>query len=116
VSGKANQVDVDIEAVNGGIESAAGIAHGERLVAFCEAAMGDEPAELERERAALRAVLSPAAFVDACAVFGAFNVVDRIADATGIPLDEGLALASGGLRDELDLARFASAANTAGAR
>jgi hypothetical protein len=55
------------------------------------------------------------AFVDTCAVVGAFNVFDRIADATGIPLDAGLAASSGDLRVELGLARFASAANTPGA-
>ena len=64
---------------------------------------------------ALRTVLSDEAFVDTCAVVGAFNVFDRIADATGIPLDAGLAASSGELRVELDLARFASAANTPGA-
>jgi hypothetical protein len=40
------------------------------------------------------------------------NVVDRIADATGIPLDGMLLDANRDLRGELGLARFASAANT----
>lgn len=78
--------------------------------------MGRDELALDRERAALREALSPAAFVDVCAVIGAFNVVDRIADATGIPLDEPLVMMSGAVRAELDLARFASAANTPGAR
>ena len=56
-----------------------------------------------------------AAFVDTCAVIAAFNVVDRIADATGIPLDEPLLLMSAEVRSELGLGRFASAANTPGA-
>jgi len=71
---------------------------------------------LSRERAALQAVVPPAAFVDVCAVIAAFNVVDRIADATGIPLDVPLYAMSGDVREQLDLARFASAANTPGAR
>jgi hypothetical protein len=45
----------------------------------------------------------------------AFNVVDRIADATGIPLDDMLRPMSADVRRELNLARFASAANTPGA-
>ena len=49
-------------------------------------------------------------------MIGAFNVVDRIADATGIPLDPMLDAMSGDIRQELGLARFASAANTPGAR
>ncbi len=92
--------------------SDAGVAHGARLLAFTDAVMQDDDEALRRERSALRAVLSPEAFVDACAVIGAFNVVDRIADATGIPLDPPLAALSGELRRELDLARFASSANT----
>jgi len=57
-------------------------------------------------------VLSAEAFVDACAVVAAFNVVDRVADATGIPLDPMLQAMSADVRRELELARFGSAANT----
>lgn len=51
-----------------------------------------------------------------CAVIAAFSVVDRIADATGIPLDPMLQAASGDVQRELDLARFNSSANTPGVR
>src|SRR5437762_13914411 len=78
--------------------------------------MSTDDDALARERAALRAVLPDEAFVDTCAVVGAFNVVDRIADATGIPLDAGMAAMSTELRKELDLARFASSANSPGLR
>ena len=90
----------------------AGVAHGARLLAFADAVMGADEARVHEERAALRALLSDDAFVDVCAVIGAFNVVDRIADATGIPLDPMLQAMSGDVRAELRLARFASAANT----
>ena len=86
--------------------------HGARLVGFTEAVMRDEAEALCRERAALRALLSPESFVDVAATIGAFNVVDRIADATGIPLDPMLEGMSGDIRRELNLTRFASAANT----
>jgi hypothetical protein len=82
------------------------------LLAFTEAVMGNDATALDRERTALRAVLSPECFVDTCAVIAAFNVVDRIADATGIPLDEMMAVMSAGIREELALSRFGSAANT----
>ena len=104
--------EVDLETVNGGVEGDGGVEHGARLVAFTEAVMGRDEAALARERAALRALLTPEAFVDAAAVIGAFNVVDRIANATGIPLDAGLAAMSGEVREELDLVRFGSSANT----
>jgi len=88
------------------------VAHGARLIAFTNAVLGDDEARLAHERAAVRQVLSPEAFVDLCAVVGAFNVVDRIADATGIPLDPMLLAASGDIREQLGLTRFRSAANT----
>lgn len=103
---------VELGAVRGAISGDAGVAHGARLVAFTEAVMGADDGALERERHALRAVLGPAAFVDVCAVVGMFNVVDRIADATGIPLDAPLVAMSAEVRDELDLARFPSSANS----
>lgn len=109
------QAEVDIDLVNGEAGSDGGVIHGERLSAFTEAAMGDDPAALEQARAALREVLTPEEYVDTCAVIAAFNVVDRIADATGIPLDESLAGMSEEVRGELDLARFASSANSPGA-
>ncbi len=106
---------MDLGAVHGGT-SDAGVSHGARLLAFTEAVMGDDEAALARERAALRAVLTPECVVDAAAVVAAFNVVDRIADATGIPLDDMLIAASADLREQLGLARFASAANTPAGR
>lgn len=74
--------------------------------------MADDEDALRGERSALRAVLSDAAFVDTCATIGAFNVVDRIADATGIPLDDMMLAMSAPVREELSLTRFGSAANT----
>lgn len=107
---------VDLTLVEGEGHGDGGVSHGARLVAFTEAVMSSDRQALARERAELRARLSDAAFVDVCAVIGFFNVVDRVADATGIPLDEPLLLMSGDVRAELDLARFASAANTPGMR
>ena len=112
LSGRA----ADLALVEGHRRGDGGVAHGARLLAFTEAAMGTDAAALTRERTALRADVSDAAFVDVCAVIGVFNIVDRVADATGIPLDEPLLLMSGEVRSELDLARFPSAANTPGIR
>ena len=106
---------MDLAAVNEPTGHDSGVRHGAALLAFVDAVMGSDDAALARARAALRSVLSDEAFVDTCAVVGAFNVVDRIADATGIPLDAGMAAMSIDARKELDLARFASSANTPGA-
>jgi hypothetical protein len=116
VSGQVEGAEIDLSAVNGEGHDDSGVAHGAALVGFVEAVMGDDDDDaLAAARASLRERLSPAAFVDACAVVGAFNVVDRIADSTGIPLDDGLAMMSSEVRSDLGLARFASSANTPGA-
>jgi len=99
----------------GKVEGDAGVEHGARLVAFTDAVMGDEDEVLARERQVLRTVLPPEAFVDACAVIAAFNVVNRIADATGIPLDPILYSGGADIRQQLGLAHFRSSANTPGA-
>jgi hypothetical protein len=78
--------------------------------------MADDEAALARERAALRGMLSPDCFVDVAGVIAAFNVVDRVADATGIPLDDMMLAVSADLREQLGLSRFASSANTPGGR
>jgi hypothetical protein len=103
---------VDLAAVNGGAASDAGVEHGKELLAFTEAVMGGDDATLAHERASLRAVLSPECFVDVVGIIAGFNVVDRIADATGIPLDSALQAMAGDLRRDLDLGRFASSANS----
>src|SRR5438105_14755643 len=107
---------VEMAAVNGPLGHDGGVRHGARLVAFTEAVMRGNDQEIEHERRALRPLVGDQAFVDVAAVIGSFNVVDRVADATGIPLDEALDAPSADLRRDLGLGRFASAANTPGAR
>ena len=77
--------------------------------------LADDVEALACERQRLRTVLSPEEFMDVCGVIAAFNVVDRVADATGIPLDPMLYAMSADVRQGLELARFRSAANTQGA-
>src|SRR5437016_13147200 len=84
-SGQMAGQAVDLAAVTETAAGDAGVEHGGRLLAFTDAASGEDDALLDRERRALCAVLPAEAFVDACALVAAFNVVDRIADATGIP-------------------------------
>lgn len=115
VSGEFQGTAVDLAVVNTDSPRDAGVAHGAALLAFTDAVVRADDATLARERAALRGVLSPECFVDVAAVIASFSVVDRIADATGIPLDPMMVAMSADVRRELDLARFGSAANTPGA-
>lgn len=110
VSSQMTGTEVDVAAVNGAGQADAGVQHGADLLAFTEAVMRGELASAEREH--LRAVLPPESFVEVAAVIGSFNVVDRIADATGIPLDAILKEMSRDVRQQLNLTRFASSANT----
>ena len=77
-------------------------------MAFAEAVLEDAGA-LTRAREALAAALGPAGLVDAAGVVGLFNAIDRVADATGIPLETEKAAASADLRTALDLDRFSLA-------
>ena len=105
-----NGTAVDLSAVNGGRAAQSGVEHGAELLAFTEAVMSGQGVAAARAR--LRAVLSPESYVAVAAVIGAFNVVDRIADAIGIPLDDMMRAMSDEVREQLDLVRFASSANT----
>jgi alkylhydroperoxidase family enzyme len=113
-SGEMAGAGVDMAAVNGEIRGDGGVAAAAELVAFTEAVMAEDEAAVAKARTALRAVLTPEAFVDTCGVIAAFNVVDRIADSTGIPLDEPMVAMTAEIRNDLDLARFRSSANTPG--
>jgi hypothetical protein len=81
-------------------------------VAFAEAALGRDAAALLQARSALAARVGNAGVVDAAAVVATFEMMDRIADATGVPLDTPVVAATARLRRDLGVERFASAANT----
>jgi hypothetical protein len=89
-----------------------GVASAHELLRFTDALVGTDDAALARARAELEKALGPAALVDAAAVASNFERMVRIADATGIPIDGPMAALSGGLRDELELGRFAGAEST----
>ena len=66
-----------------------GVNSGTELVAFVNAVMSGQNDDLERTRDALEDKLGTGGVSDSAAVITMFNVVDRIADATGIPIDDG---------------------------
>jgi len=101
----------DVSSVtSNGVDS--GVAHGALLIRFTDATHGDDPTELEAASEDLVRVLGNEALVDAAAIVATFNQMDRIADATGIPLDAMLQLATADLRGEIGIENFPSARNT----
>ena len=105
-SGLTQNKDYDLAAVTGAGLGDAGVPHGRLLVEFAEAVLGEDAEALARARAALRAAIGPAGFADAAGVIGLFNAIDRVADATGIPLEAEKAAASADFRAALGLDRF----------
>lgn len=109
--------DADLTLINGEDGAAAkDIEHGLELAAFAEAlAMRDEVA-LAAARQALLEAAGPEVLVDTAGVAANFQRMVRIADSTGIPVDEhSNNPVEIGVREELDLARFHSARNSSGA-
>ncbi len=73
-----------------GAEAETGVTHGAALLAYTDAVMADDASAIARTRDALAAAVGPDGVWDTACVILMFNVVDRVADATGIPIDEGI--------------------------
>ena len=86
--------------------ASSGVEHGNLLIAFAEAMVGDDDTALTHARHAVIEAISPEAMVDAAGVASNFERMVRIADATGIQLDERMAVLSQKVRDALHLERF----------
>jgi hypothetical protein len=82
------------------------VEHGNLLITFAEAMVRDDDAALTHARHAVIEGISPEAMVDAAGVASNFERMVRIADATGIQLDERMATVSQEVRDTLHLERF----------
>ena len=109
-SGVSQNREYDLSAVTGAVEGDAGVPHSRLLVDFAEAVLGGDEAALTRARVALREAIGPAGLADAAGVVGLFNAIDRVADATGIPLEAEKTAASADFRAALGVDRFDVAA------
>lgn len=89
-----------------------GVAHAGLLVAYADAIVQGPESEIAGARAAIVKAIGSEAAADAAAVIGNFERMNRIADATGIELDAPLRALSGGMREDLGINGFDSAANT----
>ncbi|MDP6828509.1 MAG: hypothetical protein QF515_15570 [Pseudomonadales bacterium] len=99
---------LNLHAIVKGSGTFSGVPCGEELVAFVEAALTGTP-ELATARQAAADALGAQALVDAAAVIGNFQRMTRIADSTGIAVDERTAVVTEGMRAELGLNEFVSA-------
>ncbi len=93
---------VDLKAMINGEPTVDGVPHSSELLCFVDAVL-TSPENLDSARQALRQVLTDAAFVDTCATVASFNAVVKVADSTGIPLEDQKAEKTAQLRAELQI-------------
>ena len=125
MSSEAANLTVDIDAVlDLDSNQDAGLPFGAELLSFVDAVeTGPSRGVSEAERelhiadasAALRAVVGAEGVVEAAGTIAAFNGLIRVADGTGIQLDDGLDVASAEVRDRTGINNYGGAANTPGA-
>jgi hypothetical protein len=87
-SSTANGSSYDLAVIVGDGGADGGVPHGMVLVAFVDAVLGGLDAELPGVRDRVRSAVGDAGFVDACATLASFNAVVKLADGTGIPLED----------------------------
>jgi hypothetical protein len=75
---------------------------------FAEAVLASEEVRLIEARHSLLQAVGPEALVDAAAVVGLFNAIDRVADSTGTPLEDWKASSTADFRAEIGIDAFAS--------
>ena len=107
-SSQDSEKTYDLRLLLGAGEGDGGVANGRLLVEFAEAVLGEDRERLHAVRGRLLATLGAEALVDASGVVGLFNAIDRVAEATGIPLEEEKARISAAYRSELGLDEFSA--------
>lgn len=100
---------VDVAAVQGTEHGDGGVPASGVLVAFVEAVLGSDDEALQAARHALTAELDDERMVDTAGVISAFQMMNRIANATGTPLDEPLVAQTAGIVPQIGVSKFASA-------
>ena len=83
------------------------IPHGALLVQFAEAVLGSDDERLRAVQSEIRARMGDAALVDAAAIIATFNAIDRVADSTGIPIEDNKAEVTADFRAALGINAFA---------
>ena len=105
-SSDAKGEQYDLTLLTGG-DGDGNIPQGRLLVEFADAVVGADDSRLVKLRSEIRALMGDAALVDAAAVAATFNAIDRIADSTGIPIEDANAESTAELRGVLGINAFA---------
>jgi hypothetical protein len=100
-SGRHYGTDFDLEGIVQG-DGGSGVAHETNLLAFADAAIVGAT-NLDEARRDLVQVAGAGAMVDAAAVIAGFDAITRVADGTGIPLEQPKAEATADWRVKLGI-------------
>ena len=104
-SGEKEAADYDLTAITDRSKDS-GVVHGELLTTLAEQIAGSAWQALRKTRASAIEAMGEQAATDALVVASAFNGITRVADATGIPLDENTEQTTVGMRDLVGLDAF----------
>ena len=107
----------DLRSLVDGGQIETGLPGGAQLIGFVEAVVADgfdadSEERIAHAREALVDALGDEATVDAAAVIANFQRMVRIADSTGIPLDEPMVMMTQSIRSELGLDDYQASSNT----
>ena len=111
-SSQISNVDVDLNLVNGETTDSAAVSFSNELMAYATAVASRDEEELVKCRDDLLAAANPEVLVDAAAIAANFQRMVRIADSTGIPVDEQRMPVAQPAIDQLELRRFRTAEHT----
>jgi hypothetical protein len=106
MSGTHTGDDYDVGAVTGSDPTGGGVAHGRLLTEFAEAVCAREETWIAKARSRIIAAMDDKALRDIAAVVAGFSGYPRIADATGIPLEDYKEAATADMRATFDLNRL----------
>ena len=78
------------------------------MIEFAEAILSDDKGRLDAAREAILTSMGSDAVVDSAGVAGLFNAIDRIADATGAPLEKDKEEMTAEMREAIGINEFAA--------
>ena len=104
-SGEQEDRDYDLNAVMQD-QGDAGVAQGATIRRLVEATIGGAWRDLDGLRTQAAEAMGEQRMVDVLTVAAAFNGITRVADATGIPLDDATAAATETVRRESGIDQF----------
>jgi hypothetical protein len=108
-SGEHTGEEFNLDAIVNADDHGGNVQHGKALNDFAESVMAGDVRNIAVHRDNVSRAVGAAGMADAAGVIAAFNLVARVADSTGLPLEDYKEEASVDLRERLGLNDFRSA-------